>query len=74
MGMRSPEPSLHSRHDPHHIFAAKPGASPKIPAPRITGEISNFNIAMRGGFLRSAFPTGYGHCRGFEFVSEVSLI
>ena len=74
MSVGSPEPSLHSRHNPHHIFAAESSASPEIPTLRITGEISNFDITMRGRFLRATLPAGYAHCRRLKLVPECSLI
>jgi hypothetical protein len=74
MHLRSPEPSPHPRQHFHHIFAAQSGTSPEIPAPGIASEISNFDVAMGGRFLRAAFPARYCHRGGLQPLAERSLI
>src|ERR1700686_1010553 len=43
------------------IRAFQPSARPKHPTIGLAGKISKLNVALRGRFLRSAFPAGDGH-------------
>jgi CRP/FNR family cyclic AMP-dependent transcriptional regulator len=57
-------------HDLHQVFMTQACAGPKIPALRLAGEISEFDVTASGGLLRAALPTGNGHGRTVELFTS----